>query len=83
MESAPPFLFEVFEAAAVAGVGEIGDGEVFEGLDGRQFLESPGVARLQLPQRVHACGGQGGDPRQGHVSEIKARNESGEEKFNH
>lgn len=48
-ESLPSFLFEVFEAAAVAGVGEVRCGEVLEGFDWWQFLEGPGVACLQLP----------------------------------
>lgn len=52
----------------MAGVGEVGGGEVLKGLDGWQFLEGPGIARLQLPQRIHTCGRQGGDPCQGHVS---------------
>lgn len=46
----------------MAGVGEVGGGEVLEGLDGRQLLEGPGVARLQLPKSIHTCGWEGGDP---------------------
>lgn len=66
--SSPSFLFEVFEATAVAGVGEVGDGEVLEGFNRWQFLEGPGIARLQLPERIHTCGRQRADPCQGHVS---------------
>lgn len=70
-KGSPSFLFEVFEAAAVARVGEISGSEVLKGLDGRQFLEGPGVARLQLAEGAHACGGQGSDSSLGDISERK------------
>lgn len=57
----------------MARVGEISRGEVLEGLDGRQLLEGPGVARLQFPQGAHACGGQRCDSCLGDVSESNRR----------
>lgn len=56
--SPPFFLFEVLEAAAVAGVGQIGDGQVLERSDGRQLLQSPGVACLQFSERLQTCSRQ-------------------------
>ena len=55
----------------MARVGQVGRGQLFEGFDWWEFLQGPGVACHQLPQRLEAGAGEGCDPRQGHVSEKK------------